>query len=133
MGINRDLPIDGCGNAVNAEYLVLCGVIGFCFHQTLGADFLVKSAGDGILQNALICAVSFLGDLAGCTVLENTDSESVEIRRICFVKYRDHTQHHLGITDTAVMPPEKEMAFSPGNNSGNPSPDTVSFLGSASL
>ena len=67
LGIDRNLTVDGCGNAVNAEHLVFGCVVGFCLHQTLRADFLVESAGDGIFQDAFVCAVSLFGDLAGCT------------------------------------------------------------------
>ena len=30
------------------------------------------------------------------------------------IQYRDHKQHHLGMTVTAVIPPEYATAFSPG-------------------
>lgn len=133
LGINRDLTVYRCGDTINAECLVGSGVVGFCLDNPLRSQFLVHRSRNGIFENTFIGTVAFFGNLAGGAVLQNTDAEGGKNGGICFIQYRNHIEHHLGRIATAVMPPVKEKVFSPGYNSGKPSPDTVSFFDSVPL
>ena len=83
---------------------------------------------DRIFEQALKHTVSLLGDFAGNGICQHAKTESREIRSVCRIKYRDHKQHHLGMTSILVTSPTQEIVDVPNCNVGNPSPVSVSFL-----
>ena len=129
LGIHRYHAIDGRGDAVDAEGLVIGGVIGLGLDDPLGGQLSVVPPCDGILEHQLVGAVSLLGHLTGDTVSQHADAVGGEIHRIRFEQNRNHSVTHLGCTTRLVTVPTQEMVLTPGCSLGNPSPLTLSFMG----
>ena len=114
LGIHRYLAVDGRCNAVDAEGLIVCRVVGLGFYNSLIPQFLEKRPVDRVPKDTFKGTVSLLCYLTGCAVTKNTDAESGKIHGIGFIQNRDHNVHHLGVTITVVIPPVTEMGLSPG-------------------
>ena len=133
LRINRNRPINRGADAVNAEHLVLSGIVGFGFNQALSAELIVKTTGGGIFENTLKCAVPFFRHFTRQALSQHTDTICAEIGRISTKENRNHSVIHLGSISILVMPPVRVTALSPGYSSGKPEPSTWSFFGSVPL
>ena len=129
LGIHRYHAIDRRGDAVDAEGLVIGGIVGLGLDDPLGGHLPVVSPCDGILEHQLVGAVSLFGHLTGDTVSQHADAVGGEIHRIRFEQNRNHSVTHLGCTTRLVTVPTQEMVLTPGCSLGNPSPLTLSFMG----
>ena len=129
LGIHRYHAINGRGDAVDAEGLVIGGIIGFGLDDPLRGQLPIVPPCDGVLEHQLVGAVSLLGHLTGDTIGQHADAVGGEIHRICFEQNRNHSVTPLGSTTRLVTVPTQEKVLTPGCSLGNPSPLTLSFMG----
>lgn len=127
LTVNAHNAIKRFCDAVNAECLGLCRIVGLCFDDAFLGDPAIVLSCDGIFQKALKQTVSLLGNLAGDGICQSADTKSGEVGGAGGIEYRDHRQHHLGIILISDTPPLTVSTVSPGGSSGKPSPVTLSF------
>ena len=129
LSVNCDHTINGRSHTINAEHLILCGIVGLGFDEALVSQFREQPPGGGILENTLKRTIPFFRYLTRQAFSQHTDTIGIKTGRIRTKENRNHSVCHLGSISIFVMPPVKLIAFSPGYSTGKPEPSTRSFLG----
>ena len=85
LGVNRHDAVQRSGNPVDAESLIVGGVVGLGLDQTLVCQKLIVLAGGRILHHQLKGTVALLTHLTGDSVRKRTEAEGRELCCVCSV------------------------------------------------